>query len=270
MNKVLEWTPNRVRKFWDFWATDSYFHDQYFAKQVGEEVIRFVEFERCIEGQLVLDYGCGPGYLVECLLSRKSRVIAADSSPDSLSRVASRFAECDEMEAVIQIVDGRTSIDDGSIDITMCIETVEHVDDTTLRNMLSEFHRVLSDDGIVFVTTPNSENLEHSKCYCPDCDHVFHRVQHVRNWTPHTLQSHFESQGFEPVLCTGVNFSTMFEPTFRRWKDCSFRDISLWTRLKLAAVLDTIAPRRFPNGRSLQRLINVGHSPHLVGIFKKK
>jgi hypothetical protein len=57
------------------------------------------------------------------------------------------------------------------------------------------------------ITTPNEENLRAAEIYCPCCDHVFHRYQHVRAFSPSSLAATVRANGLVPIRTYATDFS---------------------------------------------------------------
>ena len=94
-----------------------------------------------------LDLGCGDGRLTRELDA--TEVTAADVSSVALARAARwvRDARMVELEP-----DAVLPFEDGSFDLVLCSETIEHVRDVQL--LLSEIRRVLRPGGTLALTTP--------------------------------------------------------------------------------------------------------------------
>ena len=74
----LAWTPEMMVRFWDF---ESNFPDRYFTYHNGAEMVRQLSQYLLDRGD-VLDYGCGPGYMLDELLVSGVKAAAFDASPD--------------------------------------------------------------------------------------------------------------------------------------------------------------------------------------------
>jgi hypothetical protein len=66
---------------------------------------------------------------------------------------------------------------------------------------------LLAPGGVIVFTTPNDEDLGASRLYCPECDHVFHRWQHIRSWSAQSLSAFLTAQGFRDVKAWTTDFS---------------------------------------------------------------
>ena len=66
-HRVL-WTHEKAARFWSSSADLELHAEVYFSRMVGESLIRFVRRRGVQLSGRVLDFGCGPGFLLEKLL----------------------------------------------------------------------------------------------------------------------------------------------------------------------------------------------------------
>ena len=128
-----------------------------------------------------LDLGCGDGRLSAALDA--AELTAADVSAVALGRAARRLphARLVELEP-----DAPLPFDDGSFDVALCAETIEHVRDVQMS--LSEVRRVLRPGGTLALTTPASPPLGRP----PDP-----LSPHLRQFTRRSLRRLLDALGFE-------------------------------------------------------------------------
>src|SRR5262249_20540757 len=84
---------------------------------------------------------------------------------------------------------------------------IEHLLDQDLPAVLESVSRLLKTDGTLIVTTPNAEDLDLASVYCPTCDTVFHRWQHMRSFPGEMLEKVLEQYGFKSMIVHKVDFS---------------------------------------------------------------
>jgi SAM-dependent methyltransferase len=201
----LQWKPVHIERFWDWWGSNPALTHMYFSKQVGDAVLDEAARHIPLRGTVV-DVGCGPGHMVEKLLSRGISTMALDTSPASVSLLNKRFKGHEKFLGARVNAPGKLPLKDSSADIVLLIESVEHMDDQYLRGTLSEVKRIAKPGGCVIVTTPNQENLTEHKTVCPSCGCVFHTVQHMRAFSAETLGRLMQDAGFAKVVCSPMLF----------------------------------------------------------------
>lgn len=148
---------------------------------------------------------------MNALLSRGHRVFGSDISLDSLKVVEKRFAGFPGFlgagTPTSLLARGDTF---GAI---FCCEVVEHLSIPALGTVLADMKKLLSPGGSLIVTTPNREELAASQVYCPTCDHVFHRWQHVRSWSREDLSAILRGAGFWVESVRETNFGHALGPS---------------------------------------------------------
>lgn len=267
--KPLAWTPEYVARFWDYWSQRPDQHAHYFTHQVGRGVCKFLRHVGPLEGRHVLDYGAGPGYLIEQLLRCGAYVSAVEYSPQCVDDLNRRFRR-ERLWESAKLFDGRRlPWDDHRFDVVCCLETIEHLLPEHLNAVLRELLRVVRPGGTVLLTTPNAEDLRAQMVFCPQCCHEFHRWQHLRRWTPSSLQQRLTQLGYEVRFCRGLSFHD-FQPRRPRAGDVlSLRRWRQWLGAATAWTLDRWQPVEFPRGRLLQRHLAGSSQQHLVAVATK-
>lgn len=107
-----------------------------------------------LDGQAVLDVGCGGGILSEALCKAGARVTAIDLAADALE-----VGKLHALESQLQIDYRLVSVEDlaveqpGGFDVVTCMEMLEHVPDPT--QALTAIARLVRPGGSVFVSTLN-------------------------------------------------------------------------------------------------------------------
>jgi len=193
----VEWTPDKLRRFWDFTANNM--GDLYFAKMVGHSVVAYAA--RHIRIGTSLDLGCGEGDLIVHLL-KHGRCFGADQSPASVAAVNVRFAGHRNFAGAAVGTEGLPLVD-----TIFMLEVVEHLDDNVLNDAIAKARSLLKPGGSIVITTPNDEDLSLSRRMCPDCGCVFHQMQHVRSWSAATLSERMSQLGFHTLQCKPTLFS---------------------------------------------------------------
>lgn len=193
----VEWTSEKVGRFWA-WFTTTHADDKYFAKLHGEQVLRLVRGH--VQGRRVLDFGCGPGFLLEHLVRADFDVTGADMSEESLARARKLVGNRARLVNVKELVASR-----GDFDVAFLLETIEHLDDRDLATTFETIRGLLRPGGALVITTPNEEDLSSKTVMCPDCGCEFHRVQHVRSISSASLATALERAGLQLTWFTTTN-----------------------------------------------------------------
>jgi len=195
----IEWTPDQVRRFWDYHGSNPNLTSQYFGGLMGRSLLDYVA--RRIRIGTAVDVGCGRGHLMEFLMERGSDVYGSDQSPASVEMIRAQFAHMKHFRSAAV---GTQEFASDIADTVFMVEVVEHLDEPAFNNALSEAHRLLRPGGHLVLTTPNEENLEASKIMCPNCQAIFHRMQHVRTWSGQSLAERVALHGFCCTTSQGV------------------------------------------------------------------
>jgi len=198
----VTWDDERVTRFWDFMSQTSsgeYFSSKH-AQEIASEILR-----RISPVGIVADVGCGGGHLLRALMDRGIDIVGVDSSPTSIEWAREQLPDA-PIEALQVGSMTALPLADESVDTVALIEVVEHALDWDLDRIFSEARRVLRRGGHIFITTRNAEDLAREMVMCPDCGAVFHRMQHVRSWSPLTLSHALTVAGFEAVTCRALRF----------------------------------------------------------------
>jgi 2-polyprenyl-3-methyl-5-hydroxy-6-metoxy-1,4-benzoquinol methylase len=201
----VHWNRDTVGRFWDHAVRSAAFCDDYFSRQVGKGIVRFLKEQSLCQGQ-VLDYGCGPGYLLQELLKAGCECSGADFSAESVAMANS--AAKGSLFRGAKLAGDRLPWPDESFDLVICLETIEHVLDDDLPTLLGELRRVLRPgNGRLFLTTPNAEPLDRGEIACPECGAVFHRFQHVRSLDGRALSALMSANEFRTERCEATDFA---------------------------------------------------------------
>jgi 2-polyprenyl-3-methyl-5-hydroxy-6-metoxy-1,4-benzoquinol methylase len=200
--RQLPWDDATVTRFWRWQAERPH---EYFTNLFGERVAAaLLPWLQGGDGS-VLDYGCGLGFLPAQLAAQGCRVWAADFSPESVEITNQRNQGVPGFQGASLVSEvGRQGQRFSRI---LSVEVIEHLDERHIGPFFATIRELLAPGGLVVITTPNEENLSASEIYCPCCDHVFHRYQHVRAFSVATLAATVSANGFIPVRTFTTDFS---------------------------------------------------------------
>lgn len=98
-----------------------------------------------------LNVGCSTGLIDEVLSSRVKEVTGIDIDADAIALAAQR---CCKPNATFRVGDAMAlDFPDASMEVVICSQVYEHVPDPA--KMMSEIHRVLSNDGVCYFAATN-------------------------------------------------------------------------------------------------------------------
>jgi ubiquinone/menaquinone biosynthesis C-methylase UbiE len=107
-----------------------------------------------VKGKRVGDIACGEGYGSALLASYADSVIGVDIDSNVISNAKEKYKNKSNL-SYIQSNALKTSFDDNSFDVIVSFETLEHLSEQD--QLLNEFKRLLSDDGLLIISTPDKD-----------------------------------------------------------------------------------------------------------------
>ena len=265
----FSWTPDAAARYWDYLSSREDLADQYFAKQVGAGVARFLGLEVELAGAVVLDCGCGPGHLVDHLIARGARVYGADLSAASLFAAHARLAGNASWGGGAVFRRGELPFGDSVFDVVLSVETIEHVLDNELSGLFREIRRVVRPSGAAVFTTPNDEDLRTGMNFCPGCGAEFHRWQHVRSWNRETLSAALNEAGFSVKFCSALDFRDFLSDGEASWTQVRPGTLVSRALRRIRRFRYRIHRARRSDRGSKARPAEGGSSPHLVAVAQK-
>lgn len=147
------------------------------------------------DARSVLDVGCGNGFFLGYLASKKAcrfdKLVGIDPSNEA------------RRHASVKTVEGSAihlPFDSESFDLVTCLEVLEHVPYPDYDKAISELERVSR--RYVLITVPNNQNLFALLVRCPKCHCFFNRHLHVRSYERETLAGLFRE--FKMVYCEEI------------------------------------------------------------------
>jgi 2-polyprenyl-3-methyl-5-hydroxy-6-metoxy-1,4-benzoquinol methylase len=198
---ALAWTPETVERFWR-WQVGHPEH--YFTRRFGDRIAQRLA-PWLAEARSVLDFGCGPGFLVPHLAALGKEVTATDHSDAAIDATNLAFGTVPGFRGAVA-VDALVGAA-RRFDAVVSIEVIEHLSDAQLGGFLNTLSGLLASGGTAIVTTPNDEDLAGAEVFCPACAHTFHRYQHMRSWSAHSLAGTLSTAGLQIVATFATDFS---------------------------------------------------------------
>ncbi len=152
------------------------------ARVFWEHVGRYRFAKEFVRGKRVLDIACGEGYGTAAMAGAGAlSVVGVDLSAEVCERARGKYG-IDARQGDAQAI----PLKDRSVDLVVSFETIEHVADPG--GFLDECVRVLVDEGMLIVSTPNRPVLSGDGARSP-----FHRVEFDEGEFVDLLRSRFEA-----------------------------------------------------------------------------
>jgi 2-polyprenyl-3-methyl-5-hydroxy-6-metoxy-1,4-benzoquinol methylase len=149
-------------------------------------VARYTVLANCIPptAQLILDVGCGDGYLLHLLCRRGfPNNIGIDNSPQGVRLAREQLSKCNMALSLVVGSAYDLPFNGDTFDAVVLADVIEHLE--TPEDCLEEISRVLKKDGTLAMSTPNKQP-----------DRVWDKL-HVQEFGPeelqHTLAARFSS-----------------------------------------------------------------------------
>lgn len=175
-------------RLWDHHQTSNAVHLQG-GHPRQDMVFREVK-KRVKAGLRVLEIGFGDGYLLS-RLATAYKCSGADVSGKNVARA--KVSIKGDIDFQVIGTDGKLPYDDGYFNVFIASEVLEHMTDQELSVVVCEMNRILTDNGIAFITVPARESLRDNECFCPNCGHVFHKWGHKQRWDEEKARFTFSS-----------------------------------------------------------------------------
>lgn len=120
-----------------------------------EHLPRYALARTIASGKTVLDFGCGTGYGTAMLASVACEVFGLDIDQGAISWASETHA--DPRLHFLCRDDLGAGLPAGQFDLVTCFEMIEHVDHATQTATIASITRLMRDDGILMISTPNPE-----------------------------------------------------------------------------------------------------------------
>lgn len=147
-----------------------------------EHVNRYIFAKQFVKDKDVLDIACGSGYGTELLLGAGAKsVLGVDISKEAVKYCKNKYPKINFKVGSVDDI----PVEDESMDVVVSFETIEHVDEKTQQKFMQEVNRVLKNDGIFVVSTPNALVYEKGNEF------------HMKELTPDELDVLLKKYGFE-------------------------------------------------------------------------
>ena len=147
-------------------------------------------------GDVVMDFGCGPGFYTVELAKKAKKVVAVDLSPEMIKKAQSKAAKAGVKNIEFLQSDGKNiKVEDGSVDLILLVTVYHEIGES--QTVLTEFHRILKPTGkLVIVEVVKKSIFPGAPVQNPDA------------LKAEVEAGNFELQQMEPYKNYGVFFFT--------------------------------------------------------------
>ncbi|BAU26503.1 GT2 family glycosyltransferase [Aneurinibacillus soli] len=118
-----------------------------------EHMQRYMSVLPVIKDKVVLDAACGEGYGSSMMAEYADRVYGIDSSEEVIEHATSKYSRGNLFFQTASIE--AIPLADNSVDVVVSFETIEHVKQDIQHTFLTEVKRVLKEDGVFIISTPD-------------------------------------------------------------------------------------------------------------------
>ena len=152
----------------------------------------------------MLEVGCGSGGVAAHRLRDASLIVGTDLS-DSALQIARDFFRADEWISFVQMDAEHLDFPDGSFDIVVAKEVLEHLPNAEL--CIANVHRLLKEDGLFALSSPNRDSFHlrlNRKLGGVDfpCS-----GDHIREYTYDEMTELLTANGFTVIGAEGVTLT---------------------------------------------------------------
>lgn len=120
-----------------------------------EHMHRYYSIGEVLENKIVLDAACGTGYGTNIIAKKAKKAYGIDISDEAIQYAKENY--CAENLYFQQGSVAMLEFPDHFFDVVISFETIEHVDEEMQNQFLSEIYRVLKEDGILIMSTPDKK-----------------------------------------------------------------------------------------------------------------
>lgn len=118
-----------------------------------EHYQRYLSILDVVKGKIVVDVACGEGYGANLMMGSAKFVYGFDISEDAIKHAQETYSR-KGLEFQVAGVNTLPAANK-SIDVLVSFETIEHLDEVLQHKFLKEIKRVLKNDGLLVISTPN-------------------------------------------------------------------------------------------------------------------
>jgi ubiquinone/menaquinone biosynthesis C-methylase UbiE len=174
-----------------------------------EHLHRYALAADLTKGKEVVDVASGEGYGSNLLAEHATSVVGIDISEEAIEHANLKYKKSN-----LKFMTGSAiemGLPDSSVDVVVSFETIEHLPEH--EKMLLEIKRVLKEDGILVISTPDkrvySDNKEHKNPFHVKELYTTEFENLIQRYFPHTLMM-FQKTAVASIISTNVTNKKSF------------------------------------------------------------
>lgn len=136
-------------KFFD--AYNAEYYSERITNKSKKHMMKYMKFLRKGSSLKMLDIGCGQGYYVRDAIEEGINAHGIDISTHAVDNALAEVRDRITCGSITKI-----PFPDEEFDIMTAFDVIEHIHPKDTLNAVEEIRRVLKPDGIIIITTPNS------------------------------------------------------------------------------------------------------------------
>lgn len=172
--------------------------------------------------ELVLDLGCGSGWLAHLCQFTGARVVACDIAPAGVAAARARFPGAGRYLASDAY---RVGLASAAFDVVVLSEVLEHLEDPAAG--VAEAARLLRPGGRALVTVPHRERIVQHLCI--HCNRLTPANAHLHSFEEEGLVELIRRAGLRPRRCRRLTNKLLelaaFPERSRRWPHGAWRAV---------------------------------------------
>jgi len=132
---------------------ERYIPEKGWASIAYEHLSRYMFAANFVQGKRVLDLGSGEGYGAHFLSKAAASVVGMDLDEEAVRHACNKYGPTAGNLTYRRGSATGIPLEEKQFEVVVCFELLEHIAEH--QEMMSEIERVLSDDGVLIISTPN-------------------------------------------------------------------------------------------------------------------
>ena len=116
-----------------------------------EHLHRYKFAKEFVKDKMVLDLACGEGYGSFLLSATAKEVVGIDINKETITHASSKYLK-NNLRFITGSISSIPILEEKIFDVIVCFEAIEHIKEHD--SLIKEVKRLLKDDGIFIVSTP--------------------------------------------------------------------------------------------------------------------